>query len=633
MKKVLISLILLILITFQSTFAAEPIEVYFLERDGHYYKQSFYQEPILDNGRVLVEFRHMFSKLGMDVSWDAKKQLVTAKNNETTIELVIGSNIAKVNQKNIKLDVPAKVVRGRTVVPLRFVSETANAKVNWKQTERKVLIAPSFLNTKRMFHDPLLEQAVRRALNGKEPTAENVKAITTLNGFLGTCGYFEDHISMTYPENPLLSLAGIEYLTNLEDLKISCNRLTDIEAVGKLRSLKKFTIMGEKGEIKDLTPLVQLPELEELNIIEQQVTDLSVLSKIKSLKTLAFSQEDFKNYESLKLLTQLESLNLFSASLNNIDFVKPLKNLKSLSINQHNVENKVSDLSPLTNLTKLEHLSLYSSDIRTLKPLENLENLRELYVAGKQINSLSSLERLTQLEILMVNDTQVSSLESLKPLIKLKQLYIANNRITSIDPLLSLENLEVISLGYSYITTIPAGVTNLPKLEQFLLTENLINTNDETTVLTLTALEEKGVMTDYHNKHWIYNPRPLPVVYIPGGNYDNRFYANEKYYPLTQKPYLQTGTNRIMVPLRMLSEALGTEVEWQTKDQSITLQKGDITIQLKIGSNITYVNGKPITIDAVPEVKMGTTYVPIRFITEQYGLEIERTYNSSIVLY
>lgn len=83
-------------------------------------------DPIVTNGRTLVPFRKIFETLGFEVEWiggDVRKAI--GEKAGLTIELTINSNKAKVNGKTIELDVPAQIVNGRTLVPLRFVSENS----------------------------------------------------------------------------------------------------------------------------------------------------------------------------------------------------------------------------------------------------------------------------------------------------------------------------------------------------------------------------------------------------------------------------------------------------------------------------------------------------------------------------
>ena len=94
-------------------------------------KISFDQLPVIENNRTLVPIRAIFEKIGAEVAWDPNTQTATATKDDTTITLTINSTTATKNGKNITLDVAPKIVNGRTLVPLRFVSDCFNVDVNW----------------------------------------------------------------------------------------------------------------------------------------------------------------------------------------------------------------------------------------------------------------------------------------------------------------------------------------------------------------------------------------------------------------------------------------------------------------------------------------------------------------------
>jgi hypothetical protein len=100
----------------------------------------FDQAPVMANGRVLVPLRGVFERLGATVAWDAASQTVLAERGATSVSLRIGSPQAFVNGQAQFLDVPAMLVGGRTLVPLRFVSQTLGADVNWDATTSTVQI-------------------------------------------------------------------------------------------------------------------------------------------------------------------------------------------------------------------------------------------------------------------------------------------------------------------------------------------------------------------------------------------------------------------------------------------------------------------------------------------------------------
>lgn len=103
---------------------------------------GFNQQPVIENGVTLVPMRTIFEELGMKVVWEADTKTITASDihGQTDIILVVNSNIADVNCKEIMLDVPPKIINGTTMVPLRFVSESIGADVKWDGESRTVTI-------------------------------------------------------------------------------------------------------------------------------------------------------------------------------------------------------------------------------------------------------------------------------------------------------------------------------------------------------------------------------------------------------------------------------------------------------------------------------------------------------------
>jgi hypothetical protein len=103
--------------------------------------------PILLQDRTLLPIRFVVEPLGGTIVWDQKEKKVTITRGTTTIELWIGSNMAKVNgiekmidpeNANVK---PIIVKPGRTMLPLRFISETLGCKVEWEQLTQKIIVS------------------------------------------------------------------------------------------------------------------------------------------------------------------------------------------------------------------------------------------------------------------------------------------------------------------------------------------------------------------------------------------------------------------------------------------------------------------------------------------------------------
>ncbi len=97
-------------------------------------------EPQMVSGRVMVPLRGVFEEIGANVHWDGNTQQVHITDRDTTIGLTIGSRVATVDGRQVQLDVPAMMIRGRTMVPLRFISENAGHDVFWNAPLRTVEI-------------------------------------------------------------------------------------------------------------------------------------------------------------------------------------------------------------------------------------------------------------------------------------------------------------------------------------------------------------------------------------------------------------------------------------------------------------------------------------------------------------
>jgi hypothetical protein len=89
------------------------------------------QGPAMINGRVLVPLRGVMEKIGASVRWDNATQTVTALSGSRDVRLRIGDEYAMVNGDRVRLDQPAIVLRGTTMVPLRFMGEALGAEVKW----------------------------------------------------------------------------------------------------------------------------------------------------------------------------------------------------------------------------------------------------------------------------------------------------------------------------------------------------------------------------------------------------------------------------------------------------------------------------------------------------------------------
>ncbi|GLX67646.1 stalk domain-containing protein [Paenibacillus glycanilyticus] len=94
-------------------------------------------------------------------------------------------------------------------------------------------------------------------------------------------------------------------------------------------------------------------------------------------------------------------------------------------------------------------------------------------------------------------------------------------------------------------------------------------------------------------------------------------YVDDQKLSLSKAPYTKNGVT--YVPMRELFKALDASVTWEAKAQTIIVRKDSTSITLTIGNKVALINGKSVKLDAAPEIKSNTTFVPARFVAESLG--------------
>jgi len=132
-------------------------------------KMIFDQNPIIENGRTLVPLRSIFEGLGAEVKWNPDIQEIKGITSGKEIVLRVGETSATVNGNTVTLDVPAKIENGRTLVPLRFISESLEAEVKWNADEYRIDIeSVSENNNDIKIEYKLFEETIKDDKTGQE---------------------------------------------------------------------------------------------------------------------------------------------------------------------------------------------------------------------------------------------------------------------------------------------------------------------------------------------------------------------------------------------------------------------------------------------------------------------------------
>lgn len=98
--------------------------------------------PVIRNGRTMVPVRFISEALGLSVSWQGSTETVTIGEGNSAMHLKIGSSeITKANGAKTTIDSPAIIINSRTMVPIRAIAELSGAKVQWDGKTKTVNIS------------------------------------------------------------------------------------------------------------------------------------------------------------------------------------------------------------------------------------------------------------------------------------------------------------------------------------------------------------------------------------------------------------------------------------------------------------------------------------------------------------
>ena len=143
MKKFICLLSILSLFIPTTVFAARSVRV-----ELNCMELEFDQPAIISENRTLVPLRKIFEGLGATVLWDDSSRTAIATKGERHVSITIGTNQLIVDDEIIELDVPAKIINNRTLVPLRAISEAFWCDVLWNDSESLVEIFDlTFINS------------------------------------------------------------------------------------------------------------------------------------------------------------------------------------------------------------------------------------------------------------------------------------------------------------------------------------------------------------------------------------------------------------------------------------------------------------------------------------------------------
>jgi len=209
--------------------------------------------------------------------------------------------------------------------------------------------------------------------------------------------------------------------------------------------------------------------LSDLSALEELPAELEQCSHVQCLSLGDDKGPDGIRYRTTKMIDQAirygfaHTRNELLIKERRFTDLSPLANLTSLQ-HLNCVSTQVADFSPLANLTSLQHLDCVNTQVADFSPLANLTSLQHLNCVSTQVADLSPLATLTSLQHLNCGNTQVADLSPLANLTSLQSLSCARTQVADLSPLANLTSLQSLSCNHTQVADL-SPLVNLTSLQ------------------------------------------------------------------------------------------------------------------------------------------------------------------------
>lgn len=141
---------------------------------------------------------------------------------------------------------------------------------------------------------------------------------------------------------------------------------------------------------------------------------------------------------------------------------------------------------------------------------------------------------------------------------------------------------------------------------------------NEMNQLIFTAIDDLGNARTVVRVFFHRPAQPNAIILTVGTNTAS---FNGRSFIIDAPPILVGG--RVMVPIRVIAEIFGAEIDWRAETKTVTIALRWDQIVLIAGNKQATVNGKAVPLDAAPLIDQGRLMVPIRFISEVFKAKVE----------
>lgn len=204
-------------------------------------------DPIQIDSRVLVPAREVFEPMGAAVNWDSSAQKVKVSYGETEIVLNVNSAAVTINNETYYLDVPAKLINDKIMIPIRFISENLGFDVQWESSTHTVKVYTDGTQTDSEANGPQAGTVTEEKPEASTPVVEEKPVIGAgeeVSGIVGSQSY------IGVPSSHIINLPAESYaqtqIVNVQATEINGELVSMINASSPISNV---TVQIQSGKI------------------------------------------------------------------------------------------------------------------------------------------------------------------------------------------------------------------------------------------------------------------------------------------------------------------------------------------------------------------------------------------------
>lgn len=291
--------------------------------------------PIIIENRTLVPVREVFETLGGKVEWYEKERAVEIELENKKVKLWIDGYTANVDGEEISIDVPAKIISSKTMVPARFISEKCGLNVEWDDATKTVTI-----NSKEELPVAQINSIEYKEVNGV--TCVVVQADSEISGY--------KYFSLTEPNRLILDVENSNFKDETKSQEINDDKVSTMR-FGKQENNVNRIVLDLFAKLEDYV-VVQSEDKRVLYLALDEKLELNEENNIQNKPDESETEKTDSNKEDNKKEEDITAPNIESNDNNktenndsNIDDTNKQENEKNDDVqnNENNVEDENID--------------------------------------------------------------------------------------------------------------------------------------------------------------------------------------------------------------------------------------------------------------------------------------------------